>query len=130
MGGYIAIKLLELCTIDTLILMCPALYDQRAYSVPFGKGFTDILRTPESWRNTDALKILEKFTGKLMVIVGDKDEVIPPAIITLIMHHSPMAQKKELYVIPNCPHKINTWLAEHQEELLNMHNKIEQFIVK
>lgn len=66
MGGYIAIKMLELYKVKSLILFCPALYDKNAYNVLFDEGFTDIIRTPQSWRNTDALRLLEDFTGNLL----------------------------------------------------------------
>ena len=72
MGGYIAIKMLKLFHVNTLILMCPALYNGAAYDVPFDQEFTEILRMPESWRQTDALEIIKNFTGKLLIIIGDK----------------------------------------------------------
>ncbi len=73
MGGYIAIKILEIYPVDTLILFCPALYDRNAYDAQFDQGFTQIIRTYESWRNTDVLQTLENFTGKLLIIMGQND---------------------------------------------------------
>lgn len=128
MGGYIAIKMLGSYPIDTLILFCPALYDGQAYDVPFDQGFTEIIRRPESWKNTDVLQLLESFTGKLLVVMGEKDEVIPPGVIALIDKHAQKACKKEIYTIPNCPHKIDLWLASEPEELLKLQNKISEYL--
>jgi uncharacterized protein len=128
MGSYIALKMLERFQVDTLILMCPALYDGQAYNVQFDQGFTEILRRPESWQNTDVLDTLRAFTGKLLIIIGDKDEVIPAGIIELILQNSVNVQKKELYIIPQCPHKINVWLADNPQELRNMRQKIDEFL--
>lgn len=128
MGGYIAIKLLDFYKVDTLILFCPALYDKNAYNVRFDAGFTEIIRTPESWKNTDALDSLEKFTGNLLIVMGEKDEVIPPGVIELIIQHSPNVSKKELYIIPNCPHTINTWIINQKDEQAKLHQKILEHI--
>jgi pimeloyl-ACP methyl ester carboxylesterase len=125
MGGYVAIRMLALYSnIDTLILFCPALYDKKAYDVRFDSGFTDIIRVPESWRNTDALSLLEKFSGNLLIVMGENDEVIPSEVIDLIMQHSKNARKKELYVIPECPHIINAWIVDKEKEKIQLEQKI------
>ncbi len=129
MGGYVSIKLLEHFKIDTLILFCPALYDKNAYSVRFDEGFTEILRSPESWKNTDVLSLLENFTGKLLIIIGEKDEVIPKGVIDLINNHTPNAKKKEIYIIPNCPHRMIDWLKDKEAELNHLHQKITEYLM-
>lgn len=129
MGGYVSIKLLEFYKIDSLILFCPALYDKKAYEIPFDEGFTDIIRSPESWKNTDVLTLLEKFTGKILVVLGEKDEVIPGEVIDLIINYTPHAAKKERYIIPDCPHKINEWLTYNEIELRKLQEKIVEYVV-
>lgn len=128
MGGYIALKILKSYNVKTLILFGPALYDAKAYDVRFDQGFTQIIREPESWGNTDALKTLENFEGNLLIVIGEKDEVIPPGVIQLIYHHAKKARKKEIYIIPNCPHKINTWIVDYPSELIKLHAKIAEYI--
>jgi pimeloyl-ACP methyl ester carboxylesterase len=128
MGGFVAIKMLEFCEIDKLILLCPALYDTKAYHVPFDDGFTEIIRVPTSWRNSDALTILEKFTGKLLIIIGEKDEVIPNEAIDLLIKHTPKVKQKEIYRIPNCPHQMSAWLTDNKPELEKTQNKIMVFL--
>lgn len=128
MGGFIAIKMLELCQVDKLILFCPALYDAKAYHIPFDEGFTDIIRVPMSWRNTNTLAALQEFTGKLLVIIGEQDEVIPEGVIDLLIQHTPKVKHKEIYKIPNCPHQITAWLANNEAELERIQNKIVDFL--
>ena len=128
MGGFIAIKMLELCEVDKLILLCPALYDAKAYHTPFDEGFTEIIRVPMSWHNTDVLNILENFTGKLLVIIGEQDEVIPKDVIDLLIQHTPKVKQREIYKIPNCPHQITGWLAANESELERTQNKIVDFL--
>lgn len=128
MGGYVAIKLLEFYKIDTLILFCPAIYDKKAYNIRFDAGFTEVIRTPESWRNTDILPLLEAFTGKLLIVIGDKDEVIPQEVIELIVNNANQTNKKEVYIIPGCPHRINTWVLDHEKELIKLQKKVVEYL--
>jgi uncharacterized protein len=128
MSGYIAIKMLEFFNVNTLILMCPALYDGKAYDVQFNQGFTEIIRQHESWRNTDVISALESFTGRLLIIMGDKDEVIPSGVIELIMKHTKQASRKEIYTIAGSPHKINDWIVNYPEELMKMQQKVFEYL--
>jgi pimeloyl-ACP methyl ester carboxylesterase len=128
MGGYIALKILKSYNVKTLLLFGPALYDAKAYDVRFDQGFTQIIREPESWRNTDVLDALENFEGNVLIVMGQKDEVIPPGVIQLIYQHAKKARKKEIYTIANCPHKINIYLADYPSELAKLHHKIIEYI--
>lgn len=129
MGGFIAIKLLEFFNISTLILFCPALYAKKAYTIPFDSGFTDVIRVSESWRQTDVFPLLENFTGRILIVMGEKDQIIPPGVIELINSHTPNARQKELYVISNCPHSITAWVSTQEFEQKKLHNKILSFII-
>lgn len=110
----------------TLILLCPALYDQQANATSFDSGFTEIIRSPESWKKTDVLPLLESFTGRILLVVGEKDTVIPSGVIELIDFHTPNASKKKLYFIKNCPHSITTWILDQAFE----QKKLQQNILK
>lgn len=88
MVGHNALKLLENNNVQNLILFYPAIYDRNAYDKPFDQTFTEIIRQPNSYRNTDVLQILELFKGNLLIIIGEKDEVIPKEVITLLDRHS------------------------------------------
>src|SRR5207253_2275148 len=113
--GYVAIKMLEKYGIENLILYCPAVYDRAAFDVPFDSGFTEMIRRPESWKNTDAQEILQKFTGNLLVIIGAEDATIPKGVLQLIDESSSQTRRKEFLVIPGAPHAIHSWLLAHPD---------------
>lgn len=127
MGGCTAVKLLANYQPKNLILYCPALYDAAAYAVRFDLGFTDIIRKPESWKNTDGAALLEKFTGKLLVIIGGEDKVIPKGVVALIDESARSASRKEILVVPGAPHAIHQWLVEHPEEAKKVAGKVAEF---
>ena len=76
-------------------------------------GFTEIIRSHESWRNTDVLSYLDNFTGNLLLFIGDEDKVIPSGVINLIDKHSNKAKKKENIKLKGCPHAIHDWLMKN-----------------
>lgn len=128
MGGYIGLKMLENCQINSLILFCPGIYTKNAFNINFGPKFTRIIKEKESWRNSDIFKPLSKFTGKLLIIIGDKDEIIPNAIINLLDKAATKTSKKEILYLPNCTHSINEFLENNPEQLEIVLNKISEFL--
>lgn len=128
MGAYIALKLLEKESVKNLILFCPAIYDARAFTVKFNNDFTEIIRQKESWKNSDIFSSLEKFNGNLLIFIGEEDEVIPKGVIDLLDKSSPNIKRKEIVVIPDCPHKIHTWLSEHKNIADKVAEKISEFL--
>jgi pimeloyl-ACP methyl ester carboxylesterase len=85
--------------------------------VHFGESFSAIIRKPESWQNTDAWEILEKYTGKILILSAGKDTIIPAEVITSIYNHSPNATYREIMHIPNAPHRLASYLQENQGQL-------------
>lgn len=127
MGAYIALKLLGIENIKNLILFCPAIYDARAFSAEFNNDFTAIIRQKESFQNSDIFSVLEKFEGNLLIFIGQNDEVIPKKVIDLLDKSSLNTKKKEIIIIPGCPHKIHTWLSEHRDIADEVAKKVSEF---
>lgn len=119
MGGYIALKMLAYFPerIRNLVLFCPGVYDRRAFDLRFNSGFTEQIRVPDSWKNSDVFALLDHFKGNLAVFIGEKDQVIPPAVIDLIDLHAANTAKKQIVRIPDGPHLIHGWLLEHPDLL-------------
>lgn len=117
MAGHNALKLLETNNVQNLILFYPAIYAAEAYDKPFNQTFTQIIRQPHSYRQTDVLQNLEKFTGNMRIFIGEKDEVIPQEVMTLLDQHSPNTKSKKIITIPNVGHQMTSWLQEHRIEL-------------
>lgn len=113
MGGYIAIRLLELYNVQNLILFCPAVYDHAAFNVPFGAGFTDIIRREHSWQQSDAGDILSRFCGNLLHVIGSEDDVIPSGVTEMIRAATTHVAHKQFLTLVGCDHKIHSWIPEH-----------------
>lgn len=122
MGAYTAIQLTKDTPVQALILFCPAIYTQAALETPFAEDFSRMIRKKNSWRDSDALAILESFQGNLLIVIGENDEVIPPEVITLLDKHSPNAKHKEVIRIPNCTHNLHLCFSENpnaKEKVIN-----------
>ncbi len=119
MGGYTAVKLTERYPIANLILIGPAMYAAEAYAVPFNGGFTEIIRRANSWESSDAWEILSRFRGRLLVVAGENDRVIPPGVIRSIYESAANARERVLYVAPDTSHLIITDLRANDPPRLS-----------
>jgi pimeloyl-ACP methyl ester carboxylesterase len=108
MSGYTSIRLLEHYQIKSLILLVPAMYTSQAYSLPFNRGFTEAIRQPQSWVGSDAWRILADYTGRLLIVAGEKDQVIPRDVITRIYDSAVNAVERELHLASNASHFVFT----------------------
>ncbi|MCJ8300934.1 MAG: alpha/beta hydrolase [Pseudomonadales bacterium] len=123
MGGHIAIKLQEILAFNALVLIAPAVYTTSAYPVPFGEGFTNIIRQSGSWNESHIWPILEKFEGKMLVIIGEQDKVIPHGIIDK-MQRITKPEVAKIIVLKDVDHFVMTRLREgekrHLDSLLDL----------
>lgn len=124
MGGYVAIKLTELYEIKNLILLAPAVYTKKAYGTPFGPAFTEVIRNPFSWRETDAWEILERYEGNLLVYAAEKDQVIPYEVIERIYDSAQNARSREMSIVKDATHSLAKWLNERRDSLFEIVEKI------
>ena len=108
MSAYTAVKLLERYDIRCLVLLVPAMYTARAYSIPFNQGFTGLIRQPQSWLTSDAWQILAEFSGRLLIVAAENDQVIPRDVIDRIYNAAVNAAERKLYIAPNTSHFIFT----------------------
>ena len=119
MGGYTAVTLLRRYVIANLILVVPAMYAAEAYAVPFNAGFTEIIRRPKSWESSDAWELLARFTGRLLIVAGERDTVIPPDVIQGIYEAAKNAKERTLFVAPGASHMVLTDLRAHAPDQLD-----------
>lgn len=110
MGAYSAVKLLANFPIANLILIVPAMYAFTACKMPFNQGFTQIIRKPESWVDSDAWNLLRKFTGNLLIIAAEKDDVIPGDVIKRLIKAAVNVHSMTTIMVPGAPHKILDYL--------------------
>lgn len=108
MSGYTAVKLLQHYQIKCLILLVPAMYTSQAYALPFGRGFTEVIRQPQSWVESDAWRILAGYTGRLLIVAGEKDQIIPRDVINRIHDSAVNAVERKLHLASNASHFVFT----------------------
>lgn len=113
MSAYTAVKLLKHYEIKSLILLVPAMYSARADAVPFNRGFTEIIRQPQSWNDSDAWDILAQYKGRLLIVAGENDRIIPRAVINKIYECAVQATERKLYIAPDASHFIFTDLRRN-----------------
>ena len=119
MGGYTAVTLLPRYTIASLILIGPAMYAAEAYAVPFNAGFTEIIRRPQSWESSDAWVLLPRFAGRLLLVAGEHDAVIPTGVIRNIYSAARNATERTLFIAPGASHLILTDLRANSPDQLD-----------
>src|SRR5579859_654604 len=117
MSGHTAMRLVPRLgkRVKSVGLICSATYAAEAEEVSVGPDFTQILRTPESWRSSLGLRDLADFTGKTMVITGNEDTVVGWEITVEIIR-SAKTKSKELRVevLGGVDHHLAIWLSEHK----------------
>jgi pimeloyl-ACP methyl ester carboxylesterase len=129
MGGYVALKMLELdFEIKNLILFCPAIYDRQAFKVNFNQDFSNIIRQKKSWEKSDIFPFLKKFTGNLLIFIGENDKIIPREVIQLLDRYSLQVKKKEIVILPKMSHSLHKKLAQDEELTDFVVDKIKKFI--
>lgn len=104
MGAYNALRLSEAMAVQALILIVPGIYTPEANAVRFGPEFSTIIRRPRSWIDSDAWDILARFRGRLLVIAGERDNVIPLEIPERLYAAASQARHRELLVVPDAGH--------------------------
>jgi len=105
MSGYTAIRLTETFAVDNLILLVPAVYTPEAYDLAFGPAFSAAIRSPGSWRNSDAFNILSAFRGNLLIVAAESDAVIPVEVTEKIYQSATTAKARRLHTVPGSRHR-------------------------
>ena len=118
MGAYTAIKLAERLEVSGLVLNVPAVYDQAAYSVPFGPEFSRRIRRERSWEDSDAWEILRRYAGDLLVVTAELDEVIPEGVIRGILESAVSARSKQHLRLKGVGHRFSLSSDPEQQRLV------------
>lgn len=116
MGGHIALSILPHYDISSLLLFAPGIYGDAASDVPFGPEFSAVIRQSDSWIDSSTFQNLAWFVGKILVVIGENDEVIPKHLITKLDTTATNIYYKKILIIPDTPHAIHKWLVEHQDD--------------
>ncbi len=130
MGAHIASRLTESGKIEYLVLRAPASYQ---------KDYENIKMTPSwlpwdksnkqwPWKPSHALEAISKFSGNLLIVKSENDEIIPEVIIDEYLKQAKKVKNKKLEIIKKAPHRIsdkpsyNQKFSEIMREFLKLRN--------
>ncbi|HSX01702.1 MAG TPA: alpha/beta fold hydrolase [Candidatus Saccharimonadia bacterium] len=115
MGGHIALELLARHPVVSLVLLYPGIYTHQAYDAPFDRRFTTMIQQSGSWHQAAVLKALRDFTGRLLIVYGSNDRVVPRGVVDEIYAAASQAVQRELWVIPEAPHLLLPFMLERPD---------------
>jgi pimeloyl-ACP methyl ester carboxylesterase len=115
MGGHIACRLIAELKPQALVLFCPAAYAAAAEALPFGPELQHCLRTTTDFADSPAFDALERFDGRLLLVLGDDDAVIPAEVIHGYRTRARHAASVEVICLPT-DHKLHRWLETRPDE--------------
>lgn len=131
MGAHVVLRMLKQHNPEALILFYPAIYTDEARSIPFGNPtFTETIRRERSWAASSVLADLDAFTGRLLIVIGDRDEVIPKDVITLLDMHSASATRKQIVVVRGGTHQLLPYIYADQAQFELLCTTIVSFIAE
>ncbi|MBF5005817.1 alpha/beta fold hydrolase [Diaphorobacter caeni] len=104
MGAYNAILLAKQLGVHHLVLVVPGIYVPDAFHIPFGPEFTATIRRERSWEDSDAWNAISEFTGRLLVVAAELDEVIPAEIPQKLISSATRAEFSQLVTVPEAKH--------------------------
>ncbi|AUA34694.1 alpha/beta fold hydrolase [Pseudomonas sp. SGAir0191] len=141
LGAALALKMAaQLPHVDTLILVCPAIYPDSAYSLPFGPAFSAAIRKPFAFFDCDSYLFLERFPGRVLLLIGEHDGLdsrhlsrppgtgaghvwhagaeryspIPAELISALTH-STAPERFQCLILENCDHGIPSYLRANPD---------------
>ncbi|WP_063795185.1 MULTISPECIES: alpha/beta fold hydrolase [Streptomyces] len=97
-------------------LCAPAVYAAEAWPLPFGDGdgrFTEVIRTPDRWRESAALDVYRGFGGRAVLVVPGTDAVIPAAVTAAVDAALATRARYERLELPDADHALGAWLRDH-----------------
>ncbi|MEV5595521.1 alpha/beta fold hydrolase [Streptomyces sp. NPDC052496] len=117
MSGQTVADLVDLYggRVTGVVLCAPGIYGKDAWDVPFGAGFTELIRRPESWRDSQALDTYARFDGRALLVVPERDTVIPDGVTDLIRAALTTRADFSQLRLTGADHHLGTWLAARPE---------------
>jgi pimeloyl-ACP methyl ester carboxylesterase len=116
MGGHVACSLIEWLQPLALMLFCPAAYVAEAQDAPFGPRFQAILRSSVDYASSPAFAALDRFEGRLLLVYGTADAVIPAQVLDQYERRARRAKSVEVVRLEGAGHKLHDWLQSHPDD--------------
>lgn len=130
MSGYTAVKLTRFFKVQNLILFVPAMYSHRAYSLRFNDGFSEVIRKQNSWLDSDAWDLLSSFSGNLLLVTAENDDVIPEGVAKNIFESATQSRNRVIHEVKGSPHQILGYLADRPQLLREVTGRLIRILGK
>ncbi|MFJ4683202.1 alpha/beta hydrolase [Streptomyces sp. NPDC088789] len=101
--------------VAALALCAPAVYPAEAWDLPFGAGdgrFSQLIRTPDRWRDSPALDALRAFAGRAVLVVPGTDEIIPAAVTEAVQDALTARARYTRVALPDADHFLGLWFHD------------------
>lgn len=108
MGVYVALGANQIFPklVKNLILFCPAAYAKESHSVCFGPRFTACIQKSDSWRNSLSFEWIQRFTGRILLLVPENDEIVPVEIPQEYFNRARKASEVKYITIQSAAHNL------------------------
>ena len=124
MGGHIACSLIEALSPPAPVLYCPAAYEATALDVPFGPAFQQVIRATSDFAASPAFDALERFEGRLLLVLGAEDAVIPRQVEDQYIRRARKARSVEVLRLDGAGHHLHAWLRERPQEAARVAQRV------
>lgn len=124
MGGHIACSLIEALAPPALVLYCPAAYEAAALEVPFGPAFQQVIRATSDFSSSPAFDALERFEGRLLLVLGAEDAVIPRQVEDQYTRRARKARSVEVLRLDGAGHHLHAWLKDRPVEFARVAQRV------
>lgn len=124
MGGHIACSLIEALAPPALVLYCPAAYEAAALEVPFGPAFQQVIRATGDFAASPAFDALERFEGRLLLVLGAEDAVIPRQVQEEYTRRARRARSVEVLRLDGAGHHLHAWLKDHAAQATHVAQRV------
>jgi pimeloyl-ACP methyl ester carboxylesterase len=117
MSGQTVADLVDLYgeRVEVIVLCAPGIYGRKAWDVAFGSGFTELIRRPESWRDSTALDTYSRYAGRAVLVLPEDDAVIPHEVTELLTAALATKARFSMLWLVGAGHRLGAWLADHPE---------------
>lgn len=111
-----------------IFLGCPAAYRPDVFDIPFGESrFTGLIRETGTWSESVAFKIIKDVEGKVVLIVPEKDEVIPIEVTQTFIESA--GESASIVHLEGCHHRIAAWLADRPSERAMLTSRLAEAVL-
>lgn len=100
--------------IDRIALCSPAVYSKDAWQLAFSEGFTQAIRRPGAWRDSVALEMFARFSGRAVLAIPGEDVIIPSDVTFAIEQALRVSSDLVCLVFGDATHQLGLWFEDNE----------------